>query len=198
MKPKIFLTKREIETSKVFLENHDLNLNEPLYMLSVLGSGKNKTYPFEYMAKVVDAIAEQTNGQILFNYIPNQKSEAKTIYNLCKVETKKHIFFDVFGENLRQFLAITHHCNAVIGNEGGAINMAKAFDVRTFAIFSPWIDTATWATFEDSNHVNVHLRDYKPELYLGKAEKDMKRDVLKLYEAFKPEFFLEKLNTFIN
>ena len=52
---------------------------------------------------------------------------------------QKQIYFDVFGETLRDFLAITYHCDALIGNEGGAINMAKALNVPTFTIFSPWI-----------------------------------------------------------
>uniref|UniRef100_UPI00404715B8 glycosyltransferase family 9 protein n=1 Tax=Mariniflexile sp. TaxID=1979402 RepID=UPI00404715B8 len=197
-KPEIFLSEEEIETSKYFLEKHQIRLNQPLYMVSVLGSGMNKTYPFEYMAEVIDCAVEQTNGQILFNYIPNQKAEAKILYYLCKPETQKHIAFDVFGKDLRDFLAITYHCNALIGNEGGAINMAKALHVRTFAIFSPWIDTATWGTFEDANHVNVHLKDFKPELYSNKAEKSMKKNALQLYKAFKPRFFIEKLKTFIN
>jgi heptosyltransferase II len=197
-KPEIFLTKAEIENSKSFLESNGVVLNKPLYMMSVLGSGNNKTYPFEYMAEVIDTVAEQTKGQLLFNYIPNQITEAKAIFDLCKPETQKHIKFDVFGKSLREFLAITHHCDALIGNEGGAINMAKALNIKTFAIFSPWIDTSTWGTFEDSNHVNVHLKDYVPELYANKAEKDMKKESLKLYEAFKPEFFIDKLKTFIN
>lgn len=198
VKPKIYLTKEEITTSKQFLKDHNINFNQPLYMISVLGSGTNKTYPFPYMAKVVDRIVMQTKGQILFNYIPNQEAQAKAIYNLCLPETQKHIFFEVFGKNLREFLAITKHCDALIGNEGGAINMAKALDIKTFAIFSPWISKNTWSLFEDDNtHVSVHLKDYKAELYANKAEKEMKKDALKLYEDFSPEFFKEKLKDFL-
>lgn len=197
-KPKVFLSKEEIKKSKSFLENNGINLSQPLYMMSVLGSSKNKTYPFKYMAEVIDTVIENTKGQILFNYIPSQISEAKAIYNLCKPENKTHIFFDVFGKNLRDFLAITYHCEALIGNEGGAINMAKALDIKTFAIFSPWIDTATWGTFEDSFRVNVHLKNYQPELYAKKEEKDMKKDALKLYLDFKPDFFIDKLRNFLN
>lgn len=196
--PKIFISKKEIENSQSFLEESGINFDQSLYMISVLGSSLNKTYPFKYIAKVIDTVVEETNGQILFNYIPNQLTEAKTIYNLCKPKSQKHILFDVFGESLRDFLAITYHCDALIGNEGGAINMAKALNINTFAIFSPWIDTTTWGTFENHHHINVHLKHYKPELYSDKIEKDMKKESLKLYEAFKPEFFIEKLKTFLN
>lgn len=197
IKPKIYLSESEIINSKLFLEKHNVNLNKPLFMISVLGSGDNKTYPFPYMAKVIDAIVKKTQGQILFNYIPKQETQAKAILNLCSAETKEFIKFNVFGKSLREFLAITHYCNALIGNEGGAINMAKALNIRTFAIYSPWIDKASWNLFEDENNVSVHLKDYKPELYT-KPEKDYKKEASVLYNEFKPNLYIDKLEGFLN
>lgn len=196
IKPKIYLTETELADSKQFLTKHKIDPNLPLFMISVLGSGENKTYPFSYMAKVIDAIVETTKGQILFNYIPNQETPARAILNLCASKTQKHIKFDVFGKSLRDFLAITQHCDAVIGNEGGAINMAKALNIKTFAIYSPWIDKASWNLFEDENNVSVHLKDYKPELY-NKHEKKYKKEALVLYDKFKPELFIDKLEGFL-
>ena len=197
-KPKIFLTEDETKRSKQLLENNAIHLNKPLFMIGVLGSGLNKTYPFAFMAKVIDVIVKQTQGQILFNYIPNQKEQALQIFNLCEPKTQKKIFFKVFGKDLREFLAITKHCDALIGNEGGAINMAKALNIKTFAIFSPWIDKNTWSLFEDGkNHMSVHLKDFKPQLYGSKSEKQMKKNALALYEHFSPDFFEEKLNVFL-
>ncbi len=197
IKPKIYLSESEIINSKLFLEKHNVDLSKPLFMISVLGSGDNKTYPFPYMAKVIDAIVEKTQGQILFNYIPKQEEQAKAILNLCNSETKKHIKFNVFGKSLREFLAITHYCNALIGNEGGAINMAKALGIRTFAIYSPWIDKASWNLFEDENNVSVHLKDYKPELYT-KHEKKYKKEASTLYDQFKPSLYIDKLEGFLS
>lgn len=198
VKPKIYLTDKETIESKAFLENHNIDAAKPLFMISVIGSGANKTYPASYMAKVIDTIAQEAQGQILFNYIPNQEAEAKEIFNLCKPQTQEQIFFKVFGKNLREFLAITKHCDALIGNEGGAINMAKALDTKTFAIFSPWISKDTWNLFEDeTSHISVHLKDYKPEIYSNKAEKEMKNDAFMLYDQFLPEFFEEKLKVFL-
>ncbi|QFZ53389.1 glycosyltransferase family 9 protein [Oceanihabitans sp. IOP_32] len=197
IKPKIYLTDTEITTSKQFLEKHKIDLDQPLFMISVLGSGENKTYPYSYMAKVIDAIVEKTDGQILFNYIPKQEAQARAILNLCAAKTQNHIKFDVFGKSLRDFLAITQHCNAVIGNEGGAINMAKALNIKTFAIYSPWIDKASWSLFNDKNNVGVHLKDDKPELYT-KPEKTYKKEALALYKQFKPKLFLDKLKDFLD
>jgi heptosyltransferase-2 len=198
-KPKIHLTKKELETAKQFLLTHHINLSKPIYMISVLGSNERKTYPLPYMAKVIDQIVAQTNGQILFNYIPKQELQAKQVFDLCLKTTQKHIYFNVFGTSLTSFLAITNYCTAIIGNEGGAVNMAKALNVKTFTIFSPWIDKETWSIFEnDLTNISVHLKDYKPELYTSIQEKKMKSKSLELYNAFDPELIKNKLSLFLN
>ena len=198
IKPKIYLSDEEIEASKKLLEDSNIDLSKPLFMISVLGSDESKTYPLTHMAKIIDVIVKETNAQILFNYIPNQLTEAKIIYNFCKKATRKHIYFEVFGKSLREFLAITKHCDALIGNEGGAVNMAKALNIPTFTIFSPWILKEAWNMFEDGKtHVSVHLHDIKPELFNGKSLKTIKGEVFSLYETFPPETIIPKLTSYL-
>ncbi|EGV42928.1 lipopolysaccharide heptosyltransferase family protein [Bizionia argentinensis JUB59] len=197
-KPKIYLTSKELETSKQFLISKGISLEKPLIMISVLGSGPNKTYPFEYMAKVIDQIVDSTDGQILFNYIPKQEVEAQAIFNLCQPETQNHIYMDLFGKSIREFLALTAHCHALIGNEGGAVNMAKALNIKTFTIFSTWVDKATWNIFEEENvNESVHLKDYQSKLYSGKTEKKVKPHAMDLYQKFTPDLFKIKLDNFL-
>ena len=150
------------------------------------------------MAKVIDYIVGETNGQILFNYMPKQIHEAKTIYNFCTSDTRKHIFFDVFGKGLREFLAITYHCTALIGNEGGAVNMAKALNVPTFTIFSPWILKEAWNMFEDGKHnISVHLKDFNPDVINNSTSKELKDNYKSLYELIEPSLFFEELKRFL-
>lgn len=199
IRPKIHLTSEEISASKQLLSDAKIDLSKPLYMISVLGSGTNKTYPLPHMAKVIDFIVTQTKGQILFNYIPIQIDEAKTVYNFCTSETKKHIFFDVFGKSLREFLAITYHCTAMIGNEGGGVNMAKALSIPTFTIFSPWIIKEAWNMFEDGKqNVSVHLKDFNPDIVENSSPKELKENYKSLYELIKPSLFIEELEKFLN
>ncbi|MFK7834121.1 MAG: glycosyltransferase family 9 protein [Winogradskyella sp.] len=200
IKPKIYITDSEKANAKQFLESHAVNLSQPLFMIGVLGSGANKTYPFEYMAKVIDCIVEsQPESQVLFNYIPQQKADAQTILNLCRPETQKQIYFNVFGKSLRDFLALTTHCTALIGNEGGATNMAKALDISTFTIFSPWIIKEAWNMFDDDKtHVSTHLNDFKPEAYNGESPKAMKKEALQLYKLFVPEYITPRLKAYLN
>jgi len=94
---------------------------------------------------------------------------------------------------------MTAHCNALIGNEGGAINMAKALQIPTFTLFSPWIKKEAWNMFDDGEkHVSVHLKDYKAHLYSGiKHPKKLKSKASELYLKFKPSFFETELKTFL-
>ena len=182
LKPEIYLTEEEITKAKLQLRDSVIVPEKPLLMIGVLGSSKEKTYPPEFMAALLDEIAENTQTDFLFNYIPKQKEEVEEIVHLCSVETRERIHLKVYGKNLREFLALTAQCNALIGNEGGAINMAKALGVPTFAIFSPQIEKNAWATYEDDLNQSVHLKDFKPELF------SVKRASPDLYQDFTPDF----------
>ena len=200
-KPKIYLTDEERENAKQILNINGVNLSQPIYMIGVLGSSPNKTYPLDYMASVLDhMVSINPESQILFNYIPTQETEAKAIYSLCKPETQSKIFINLFGKSLRGFLGLTSHCDALIGNEGGATNMAKALDIPTFTIFSPWIKKEAWNMFDDGNvNVSVHLKDYEPEHYTDiDHPKVLKSNAEGLYKSFKPEFFTSELKDFLS
>jgi len=199
IKPKIYLTTEEIEKTKAFLISNNIDLEKPLFMVGVLGSDASKTYPFNYMASVLDSIVETIpKVQLLFNYIPNQLEDAKAIFNFCKPITQQAILINVYGKSLRDFICITHFCDALIGNEGGAVNMAKALNTPTFTIFSPWIDKAAWSLFEnEKTSVSVHLKDVKPELYEKVKLKEIKNEYATYYNYFKPEYFTKKLVAFL-
>lgn len=196
-KPKIYLTEEEIADAKTFLTAHGLDFSKPIIMLGILGSSKNKTYPLAYMAEVIDLIAKKSDATLLFNYIPSQYKEAKELYSGCTDTAKSKIKFDAFAKSLRSFLALLHHCDAVIGNEGGALNMAKALDIPTFSIFSPWITKIAWDTFSDDANIAVHLNDFIPEKIQGKSKKELREDTPNLYPLFKPAFFTDRLESFL-
>jgi heptosyltransferase-2 len=46
------------------------------------------------------------------------------------------IYFDLLGGDLRGFIGILNQCNVIVGNDGGATNMAKALGKPSFIIFS--------------------------------------------------------------
>jgi heptosyltransferase-2 len=190
IKPKIFLTNEEKEIAKNKLISSGISISKPIIMISAIGSDESKTYNLPYMCKVIEQIAKNNEFQLLFNYMPFQKDLAYSLLKLCNQETQNKIFFKVYESNLRDFLAITSHCKALIGNEGGATNMAKALNIPTFTIFSPFVKKIGWNMFENNTtNISVHIDDY--------LEIDSLTN-LEMYGLFKPEFFEEKLNNFIN
>lgn len=195
--PKIYLTQAEIASAEAYVTTSNINLKKPLFMVSVLGSSEAKTYPLDYMASLLDSlVAENKEAQFLFNYIPKQEKEAREVYEHCLSITQKRIFFSVFGKSLREFLAITSHCDAMIGNEGGAINMAKALNIPTFTIFSPSLKMQNWfGKKENKNHKAVHLSEYIP--YQEEDFVAAKKKPSKYYLKFTPTFIVQPLHDFI-
>jgi len=196
--PKLFVTSKENQDAITLFEYHQLKKDRKTVMISLLGSENLKTYPLAYMAKVVDFIADNNEVNILFNYFPKQINDAKIVFDACKPPTQEKIYFDLLGNDLRSFITIMNHCDLIIGNDGGAINMAKALGKSSFIIFSPWIEKKIWATLEDGvHHISVHLNDFKSQLLASKTEKELKKNALSLYQEFEPELFKDKIELFL-
>lgn len=196
--PKIYLTENEIQKAKQQLETK-IDTSKKVIMIGVLGSSLDKSLPFQEMAKTLDFIALQEDLQLLFNFMPNQENQAKQIYDLCKPETQNKIVFDFYTKGLREFLAVLSQCDALIANEGGAVNMAKALDIPTFAVFSPWIRKESWSkSSENSKHVAVHLADFYPEIYNGKHPKKFKNQTFELYQKLGLSLYQNRLKDFLN
>jgi heptosyltransferase-2 len=192
--PKIFLTDSEIESAKIDLINAKIDITKPIIMISAVGSNQIKTYPTSYLAEVLDEICKQKNVQLLFNYLPSQKEIALEIYNNCNENTKNKIFIDFYKENLRDFLAVTSLCKALIGNEGGATNMAKALSVPTFTLFSPTVQKEDWNIFENgTTNISVHINDYEIIKEVTYNEEKTNLSYLK----FTPSLFSDKLIRFL-
>ncbi|WP_426094667.1 glycosyltransferase family 9 protein [Flavobacterium sp. DSR2-3-3] len=196
--PRIYVTKEENDFATSLFKSHGINQSKKTIMVSIIGSSTDKTYPRKYMSQLVDFIADKRDVNILFNYFPKQIEDAKKIYDGCKESTKHKIYFSILGKSIREFIAIMNHCDMIIGNDGGAINMAKALEKSSFIIFSPWIDKKGWATFEDGiNHVSLHLQEFKPDLFERKTAKIIKKETIAFYKEFTPELIFPALHTFL-
>ncbi len=194
--PKIYLSDIEKDEASNFLKSNGIDLDKPLFMVSVLGSNPKKSYPSHFMAELLDFICHTIDCQILFNYIPSQTGDVMKIFDQCNEHTKASIKLDVYAKSLRSFMAITTFCDAMIGNEGGAINMAKALDIPTFTIFNPHLNKRNWfGKVEENKHMAIQLRDYvaMTPLEIKKAKKNPKPFYLKL----KPELVTPKLEKFL-
>lgn len=197
--PKIYIGDAEKTALQQKLADNGIAVGRDRFaMINILGSDALKTYPLPYMAGLLDHIAATFPGLGMFlNYIPKQQPAVDELLELCQADTRKNIV-TYYAPSLREFLVLTSFCNMVIGNEGGAINMGKALQIPTFAIFSPWIRTETWgAAANDTKNATVHLRDFRPELFEGYSPKAFKKKSAALYGEFGPEYIKTPLTAFI-
>ncbi len=196
--PKIFLSKEERRAAEELLRQHKIDTSKKVFMIGMLGSSSIKSYPLDYLAKVIDYITQEYEATLLLNYIPSQKEYVKELLQLCSEKSRESVKENVFCSSLRAFLGLLSICDAYIGNEGGATNMSKALGIPNFSIFSPWISKKAWLTYnENPANYAVHLADYSEKNILSMPKKERKKNSLALYKLFKPEFFKEELLQFI-
>lgn len=191
--PKIFLTEKEKDYNKT------AHLNKPIVMFGIMGSTKEKSMPFDYVAKLVDFVLDHYDVSMLFNYAPYQKEEAQEIYNLCN--NKEKINMHIYESSIRGFCVLMNTCDILIANEGGSIHIAKALDKPTFTIYSPFIDKGDWSSFEDEKtHQSIHLLEEKPELFevfTRDSRKEIEAKPEAFYRELTPELILKKLKPFV-
>ena len=187
----IHLTPEEIATSRARLDSV-LGKGNQAIIVSALGSSKNKTYPFEYMAQLMNSAFQTTKLPFILNYRPDQEGQIDQLTDLLHPNTQKAVMKSLTPNSLRDFMATAYHCLAVVGNEGGAINIAKGFNKPTFAIFSPLINPSGWHTEIPNRCMAVNLKTFFPNAVdysdHRKIAKDPKK-VLALYKMLRPELF---------
>jgi len=190
-KPKIYLDDYEKENAKAVLINRR---KSPLLMISALGSSKLKTYPIEKMSFVLDYIVSKYDAQLILNYMPNQREEILLLHNKIKLKTKQALLFKKSPGTLREYISIVSCCDAIIGNEGGAINIAKSLDIPSFAIFSPQINPEAWNT-SSQTQIGVHVKNYNKNF---KGFKLNSKQIICLYDSFEFDYFKDELSIFMN
>ena len=187
----IYLTPEEIRSTRVRLDSF-LGKGNQAIMVSALGSSENKTYPFEYMAQLMDTAHQTTKLPFILNYRPDQKDQINKLIEHLHPTTQKAVLKSLTPNSLRDYMATAYHCVAVVGNEGGAINIAKGLKKPTFAIFSPLIDPMGWHTEIPNKSMAVNLQMFFPDKINYKDHRKIAKDpakVLELYKMLKPELY---------
>ena len=192
--PHIFLTDKEKQYNK--LDKYD----KPAIMLGILGSTPQKSMPYDYIVTIIDHITSCYNVNVLFNYAPNQKDDALSIYEQC--QNKDHIIIDIYEDTIRGFITLMNKCELLVGNEGGIVHISKALDKPTFTIFSPYVLKEHWASFEDGKkHTSIHLLEEKPNLFdefSVEQRRKIEENPSELYQMLTPEMILKKLTPFLD
>ncbi len=195
--PRLHVTESERSEASHSLTQAGLDTSRPILMVTALGSSEFKTYPLNYLAEVLDYIADSCPEiQLVYNYLPRQKDRIDELYEHCREDTRLKTFPDFYADSLRSFIAVVSCCQGVLGNEGGGINIGKALEIPTFSLFNPSITKKAWHSDSRADQFGIHLRDYQPELFNGKGLAEIQRANAELYSAFKPAHFQEELRKY--
>ena len=120
-------------------------------------------------------------------------------YEMCK--NKQNIILNIYAPSIRDFIKLMNKCDVLVSNEGGTVHIAKALSKPTFTIFSPYVNKAHWASFEDGKfHHSIYLLDVKPDLFNNFTYEERKRieqNPHELYKQLTPEIILPQLYTFL-
>lgn len=196
LKMKIYLTETEIEEGRKIMEDGGLDLSRKTLMIGPLGSSEEKSWPIDYMTRLIDHIQKYYNFNLLFNYSPDQKKIVERITN--GLESTEKVYPEVIGKSVREFLKILIHCDGFLGNEGGAVNMSKGFDIPTFSIYSPHKFPADWGCYEDNHkHISVHLQDLDKRLINKHNDKQLLRMTPKLYPKLEFDYVRRETDRFL-
>jgi len=200
LKPTIELSAQEKLEATQLLSRAGLKPKNKLFMVSILGSAEDKSYPSEYMGRlltsVVDTLPDVT---LLVNYFPSQRSSVENILSFASKKARERVRLDLYADDLRGFLGLLSQCCGLFGNEGGAVNMAKALDVPTFAIYSPQVKLHAWSgeAERSQSHPAAHLSMYRADLLtVPLRKKDITRQ-RELYAKFEPELLADDLLFFV-
>ena len=188
--PKVYINESEKKAAQSKLKN----VKSPLIMISLLGSSTLKTYPLNEMIKILNYLVEEYNVQLILNYMKNQEKEALYLINSLENKTLNSIVLNKSPNSLRDYISLVSLCNAIIGNEGGAINIAKSLNLPSFSIFSPQINPSGWIN-SSPNEVGVHVMDYNENFQKFKLSD---KEIMNFYNSFKFELFKKKLSNFMS
>ena len=195
----IFLSEIEIEITRKKIEV-EIGKEEKIIMISAMGSSWEKSYPLKYMAKLIDTAHEKTHANIILNFMPDQKNHINELIEMVSEKTKTAISLSLTPKSLRDYMATCFHCFAVIGNEGGAINIAKGLSKPTFAVFSPLVNPNGWHTEIPFKNMAVHLNDFFPNEVEHDNHKKLRKNpkyLFDLYLKLKPSLFETELSNFL-
>jgi len=196
----IHLTPEELEHSRRRLDS-TLGKGKNAIIVSALGSSKNKTYPLKYMAQLMDIAFHTTRLPLILNYHPDQEGQIEELISILKLTTQKAVIKSLTPNSLRDYIVTAYHCIAVVGNEGGAINIAKVLKKPTFAIFSPLINPSGWHSETRNTCVAVNLKEFYPQAIDYSKHKKISKvpsKVEELYKMLRPGLFEKKWIDFLN
>lgn len=156
---KLYCTKEEKESFKEYMSKSGIDFLKPIIICAVCGRVDSKVYPSEYMSDILHRILNNySDAQLVFNYGGDKEAKyAKELHSIMNNDPR--IFTNIEAKDLRELAAMMDNSNFFFGNEGGPRHISQAFDIPSFAIYSPGIDMGVWLPNRSDRFQGICLED---------------------------------------
>ena len=128
---------------RVYMEQQGIDFSRPVILASVITRVTTKMWSLKRMTDVLFRIIHKYDPQIIFNFT-GDKEEELAVRLFQDMGCDSHVFINIRANTLSELRAMIANCDFLFGNEGGPRHIAQAFNVPSYAIFSPGISKSIW------------------------------------------------------
>jgi ADP-heptose:LPS heptosyltransferase len=130
----IFLTEKEIQWAKNFLESNNFSFNKKIILVSPFSSLEIRDWGIENYALLCKNLSTGDDIQIIVNAAPKEVSD---INKIKSVAPKTHIF----SGTLRELLALINESDLLIGSDSGPTQFSMALNIPTITMNGPSVSS---------------------------------------------------------
>ncbi len=154
---KLYVTNEEKSAYHQYMINQGVSFDKPVIVCAVTTRVESKCWKKEYMQSILQKMIDQYDAQLIFNYAGDEKEYAENLFH--QMNDHPNIFIHVEAKGLRQLSALMTQAGFFFGNEGGPRHISQAFEVPSFAIFSPSISKSVWLPNKNEHYQGIQFSD---------------------------------------
>ena len=191
---KLYVTPDEVNKMKDRLQKHGLDLSQPVFVCTPASRLREKVWPEEYMARVIEHCRDAHGAQLVLHSIPGPERAVVDRLMPCLGSTQ-HVYPD-FPCNLRELAVLIHASNFALGNDGSPMHMAAAVGTPSLVVFSPINLKRGWMSGDSTKHGGIDLKDAMDldDVEYAKLAGEIRDDVQKFYKKITPGLVIEVLD----
>ena len=159
---RLYITDEEKDMYRRYMVEQGIDFGKPVVLCAVTARLAHKIWPYDRMTRVLKKMIDTFDVQLVFNYSGEVEAQAaRSIWE--SLGKDPHVFLNIQANGLRELCALVCNSAFFFGNEGGPRHIAQAFDVPSFAIYSPDISKKFWLPGNDSRFRGISPADYVPQ-----------------------------------
>ena len=136
------ITKEEQNNFRIYMTQGGIDFSKHVIVCTIAARIPHKIWNTDYMAEVLLQIIKKYDAQLVFNYVGDEFSVAKSVKE--KMGNPSDVFLNIEAKSLRELGALLKNADFFFGNEGGPRHISQALDIPSYAIYPPGIAKKEW------------------------------------------------------